>query len=271
MPKESHEERLHREMIPNLMESLTELKTMVANGNTKESFVEAWCRGIVKRVLGFSATAGYNVVNQATHGKMRFDLVVTLSDNPDKILLVAEIKRLGSDLSKSDFRSGKTQLKEYALSIGTRWGILTNGCEWRLYDFQSDAISLREVVICEDVSNIDTSTKAVSDTAYDLAELSSYYIDKGLADFSAEAQALSGDSLAKAVLSTDIMKKIAKYLHSQKRQLKKTRQRGLNDAGADGADVPANAPSVVSPAVLATPGGPTLAVAGAIEQENKTE
>jgi hypothetical protein len=216
MPRETREERLVRLMIPQLTESLIELKTMQANG-TKESYVEAWCRRVMKSVLGFSASAGYDVRTQETRGKMRFDVVVTKLDNPEEILLVGEIKRLGSDLARSDFRSGKTQLNEYLKLLGNvRWGILTNGYEWRLYDFKTDSISILSLDIRSEHEEIDTSSKAVSETAWALVDFCAYYFEtKDWEKLSAEAQALSPESLARGVLSLDILKKIAKYLNEE--------------------------------------------------------
>ena len=45
---------------------------------------------------------------------------------------------MGFDFDKSNFRSGKIQLSEYLNAAGgVKFGMLTNGCEWKLYDFSN--------------------------------------------------------------------------------------------------------------------------------------
>ncbi|MGK5089017.1 hypothetical protein WDW86_15780 [Bdellovibrionota bacterium FG-2] len=214
--RESREDKLVRQMIPQLTESLIELKAMPV-GTTKESDVEAWCRRVVKSVLGFSASAGYDVRTQETRGKMRFDLVVTRLDKPEEILLVAEIKRLGANLSKSDLRSGKGQLQEYLKHLGNvRWGILTNGFEWCLYDYKSDSINVISTDVRDEEEQIDSTAKGALDAALNLIEFSAHYFEtKVWENLSAEAQALSPEALARSIVSIDIMKKVAKYLNEE--------------------------------------------------------
>jgi hypothetical protein len=213
MTKETREERIVRSMVPQLTECLIELKNLSV-GHSKESDVEVWCQTVLKSVLGFSAGSGYQVRSQETRGKMRFDLVVARADSPDRIILAVEVKKLGANLDKSDLRSGKTQLKEYIGALGdVRWGLLTNGYEWRLYDFKSDSIAIASVDVRDEQHEINTTTKGAEETAWDLIDLCSYYHEsKTWEKLSQEAQAFSPDSLAKAILTNDSVKRIAKYL-----------------------------------------------------------
>ena len=213
MPRETREERAVRGMVPQLNEHLVELKGL-ANSPTRESDSEAWCLSLLKQVLGFSASAGFTAKSQEAHGRLRFDLVVTRADKPDKKVLVAEIKKLGVDLNKSDLRSGKAQLAEYLKSLGNvRWGILTNGYEWRLYDFKSDFITVTSTDLRNEQHELDTSPRALDETAWDLLDFTAMYFSSGMwEEMSAEAQALSPDSLARSILSTEVVKHIGKVL-----------------------------------------------------------
>lgn len=199
-----------------LNEHLIELRQLAAS-NSKESHVEAWCQSLLKQVLGFSASSGYAVRNQEARGKLRFDVIVTLADKPDQIVLVAEIKKLGADLNKSDLRSGKVQLGEYLKTLGNvRWGILTNGYEWRLYDFQSDFITVANTDLRGEQQEIDTTPKVLEEMAWELLEFSSLYFGNATWDkMSTEAQALSPDSLARSILSIEVVKRISKALNEQ--------------------------------------------------------
>lgn len=216
MARETREERAVRAMQSQLTEQMIELKAL-GNSPSKESDVESWCMAMFKSVLGFSASAGYLVRTQETRGKMRFDLVVAKADRPDQIVLVAEIKKLDADLNKSDFRSGKIQLMEYLKTMGdVRWGVLTNGHEWRLYDFKNDMVSIATTDLRTEEKAIDTSTKGVQETAWSMLDFSSYYFEKKVwEDMAAEALALSPDSLARAILSVDIVKRIGKVLNGE--------------------------------------------------------
>lgn len=216
MARETKEERIVRGMTAPLMEQLMELKHLAANGS-KESDVEAWCQSLIKNVLGFTASNGYIVKSQETRGKMRFDLVVSPSNRPDQVFVVAEVKKLGGNLNKSDLRSGKSQLAEYLKQLGdVRWGILTNGYEWTLYDFKSDLSSVINLDLRNEKQEIDTSNKGVNEAAWSLLDLSSFYFESGTWEkMSTEAQALSPDSLARSILSIEVVKKIAKILNSE--------------------------------------------------------
>lgn len=240
MARETKEERFVRSMTTQLTESLIELKNL-ASMPSKESDIEMWCQTVLKSVLGFSASAGYQIRAQETRGKMRFDLVVAKADKPDQILMVVEVKKLGADLNKSDLRSGKVQLKEYLATIGdVRWGVLTNGYEWRLYDFKSDAICISNTDIRTEDKTVDTTAKAVEETAWDLIDFSSHYFEQKIwEELSQEAQAFSPDSIARCVLSANVVKYIAKQLsgeHDYKvsgdvltDKLAEVLERGLND------------------------------------------
>lgn len=125
MAKETKQDRLVRTMIDQTIEHVHELKSLDASPSSKELDVERWCQSVLKSCLGYSPSAGYSIRAQESKGKHRPDLIVLKNDKP---VFVIEVKKLGFDLNKSDFRSGKLQLKEYLSNIGdVRWGILCNG------------------------------------------------------------------------------------------------------------------------------------------------
>ncbi|HAR41986.1 MAG TPA: hypothetical protein DCS07_05040 [Bdellovibrionales bacterium] len=216
MAKETKDERTVRSMTPLLTEHMIELKNL-ASGSSKESDIESWCQSLLKSVLGFSASSGYVVRTQEARAKMRFDIAISKADKPEQILLLVEVKKLGADLNKSDLRSGKVQLNEYLKTVGdVRWGILTNGYEWRLYDFKSDLITVASTDIRNDQQELDVSGKGITEAAWDLIEFSANYFEgKTWEELSAEAQALSPDSLARAILSADVVKRIGKVLNGE--------------------------------------------------------
>src|SRR5262245_7082220 len=115
MAKESKQDRIVRLMMDNMTEQFHELKTLDGNPNCKEMDVERWAQTFLKSCLGFSASNGYTVKAQEQKGKMRPDLIVYQGESP---IFVIEVKRLGFDLNKSDFRCGKVQLQEYLYSLG---------------------------------------------------------------------------------------------------------------------------------------------------------
>jgi len=170
MARETKEERLVRAMLPNLTEQLIELKHL-AEADAKESALEAWCVSLLKGVLGFSASNGYLVRAQESRGKSRFDIIVSRTEKPEQMILVVEVKRLGVNLNRSDLRSGKAQLNEYLKQAGdVRWGILTNGYEWALYDFKSDLVNVTNIDIRDDEDKIATTPKSVAECAWDLLD-----------------------------------------------------------------------------------------------------
>lgn len=82
-------------------------------------------------------------------------------------------EKCGFDLNKSDFHSGKIQLSEYLNTLGgVKYGMLTNGVEWRLFDFsqpQFGGVEIARLDIHAQGDIIDCSKKAVEDHCYELA------------------------------------------------------------------------------------------------------
>jgi hypothetical protein len=215
MAKETKEERTVRGMIDQVTEHLHDLKNIAANPDTKELHVENWCQSLLKACLGFTATSGYSIRAQETRGKLRPDVVIYKDDKP---MCVVEVKKLGFDLDKSNLRSGKGQLSEYLHAIGTvNWGILSNGYEWRLYDFSSGTV---QDVLSFDLrgenGELDLAKKSIEDTCWDLADLhETTYTNQQWSEYAKEATAFSPDSLARAILSADSVKYIAKAIRGE--------------------------------------------------------
>lgn len=216
MSRETKQDRIIRNLLDQATEHLHELKSLENNPNSKELDVERWAQSFIRNCLGYTASAGYTIRAQEAKGKMRPDLVVLAGDKP---LFVVEVKRFGFDLNKSDFRCGKVQLNEYLSLIGNvRWGILTNGCEWKLYDFSMPEYGGIEIASfdlkSEDV--IETSKKAVEEQAYEFFDFhESSYMSDSWPELAKEAMAFSPESLAKAILSVDVVRYIAKYVRGE--------------------------------------------------------
>lgn len=217
MARETKQDRIVRGMIDQTTEHVFELKNLESNAGSKESDVERWCQSFLKNCLGFTASAGYTIRAQESKGKMRPDLVLLKGDKP---IVVVEVKKFGYDLNKSDFRSGKIQLSEYLNSIGAvSWGILTNGTEWKLFDFSDASVGGIEVTSCDvkgDSDTFDTSKKAIEEICYNFLEFHQSTYESGeWSELSKEATAFSPESIARAILSADVVKYIAKTIRGE--------------------------------------------------------
>ncbi|QDK38451.1 type I restriction endonuclease [Bdellovibrio sp. NC01] len=217
MARETKQDRTVRAILDQTTEHLHELKTMEANTSTKELDVERWAQSFLRNCLGYTSSAGYSIRAQESKGKMRPDLVILQGDKP---IFVVEVKKLGFDLNKSDFRSGKVQLSEYLNLIGNvQWGMLTNGVEWKLFDFsqpQYGGIEISNFDLKSDGDVIDVSKKAVEEQCYELLDLhETSFTTKGWPELSREAMAFSPESLSKAILSADVVRYIAKFVKGE--------------------------------------------------------
>ena len=218
MARETRDERIARTMTEQLTEQLFELKNMVTKKDqTRESDVEMWCQGVLKSCLGYSASAGYEIVVQEKRGKSRPDIVVSFQNKP---ILVIEVKKLFFDFNKSDFRSGKAQLAEYLGQMSdVTYGILTNGNEWRLYDFSDKAngpTMILSIDLLNEAGTIDLNKKAIEETCWDLKDLHCHYHDHGdWEEWSKEATAFSPETLAKAILTVDVVKAVGKFIKGE--------------------------------------------------------
>lgn len=217
MAKETKQDRIVRTMLDQAIEHLHELKSLESNPNTKELDIERWCQSFLKSCLGYTASAGYTIRAQEMKGKMRPDLIVMDGDRP---VFVVEVKKLHFDLNKSDFRSGKVQLGEYLSSIGNvRWGVLTNGIEWKLFDFSQPSYGGIEIFsfdLRNENDELDLTKKSVEDQCYEVLDLhESSFQSAFWPDLSKEAMAFSPESLARAIMSVDVIKYIAKTIKGE--------------------------------------------------------
>lgn len=245
MARETKQDRIIRNIFDQVMEHLHELKTIDANPNSKESDVERWSASFLKNCLGFMSSSGYSIRSQEAKGKMRPDLIVLKDEKP---VFVVEVKKTSFDLHKSDFRSGKVQLNEYLNTLGNvKWGMLTNGIEWKLFDFSNPQAAGIEIA-CFDLKSGDGDAfsfdkKSVEELCYELFYFHECcLVDKSWDELSKEATAFSPDSLSRAILSADVIKYIGRYVrgeHEYKANVEvltdkvySLLERGLNDAVA---------------------------------------
>lgn len=217
MAKETKQDRIVRLMFDNMSEHIHELKALEANPNCKELDVERWCQTLLRTCLGFSATNGYSIRAQEQKGKHRPDLVVYKGDKP---IFVFEVKKLGFDFNKSELRSGRFQLQDYLYSLGNvPYGFLSNGYEWRLYDFTnaSGIVEIMSVDIRNDEDKLDTSKKFVEDICYEFVTYheSAHASGKEWPELLKEATAFSPESLSKAILSVNTIKHICKEIRGE--------------------------------------------------------
>lgn len=217
MARETKEERVVRSMQDQMTEHLHELKALAGNPATKELDVERWCQSLLRSCLGFTATNGYTIRAQETRGKSRPDLIILKGDQP---VCVVEVKKLGFDLNKSDLRSGKIQLAEYLHSLpSVRWGILTSGYEWKLFDFSvagTTGVEISSFDLRNDTDQIELDKKSVEDTCWNFVDFHEVgFSSDTWTEFSREATAFSPESLAKAMLSLDVIKLVARVIRGE--------------------------------------------------------
>lgn len=217
MARETKQDRVVRSILDQVTEHLHELKGFESNPNVKELDVERWSQSFLKTCLGFSSSSGYSIRAQETKGRMRPDLIIQKGDKP---VFVVEVKKLGFDLNKSDFRSGKIQLSEYLNLIGdVRWGMLTNGHEWKLFDFSQPQYGGVEVCCFDlrsDADEIDIAKKAVEEQCYELLDLhETSFSGESWTDLAREAMAFSPESLTKAILTHDVIKYVARSIRGE--------------------------------------------------------
>lgn len=217
MSRETKQERIIKAINDQVLEHLHHFKQIVGNQASKELDVERWAESVLRMCLGYTATNGYTIQAQESKGRMRPDLVVSKDSKP---ILVVEVKKLSFDLNKSDFRSGKLQLNEYLKTIGgVQWGILTNGYEWRLFDFSNPAfggIVIASFTLGREKEEIDVSRKALEEICWNFVDFhESAYCDEKWIEFSKEATAFSPESLARAILSADLIKQISKVIRGE--------------------------------------------------------
>lgn len=243
MARETKQDRIVRQMLDQVTEHLHELKALESNPSVKELDVERWAQNFLRNCLGYMSSSGYQIRAQEAKGKMRPDLVVLKNDKPS---FVMEIKKLGFDLNKSDFRSGKVQLAEYLNAFGNvRWGILCNGYEWKLFDFsqaqKNGCIEIRSIDFRLGTDAIDISKKAVEELCYELLDFHENSMNTKIwEELTLEALAFSPESLTRAILSCDVVKVISRSIrgeHDYKANLETLTDKiyyllelGLNDA-----------------------------------------
>lgn len=217
MARETKQDRIVRSMFDQVSEHTHELKALVANSATKELDVERWAQSLIRSCLAYTASNGYTIRAQETRGRMRPDLVVCKNDKP---VFVIEVKRLGFELGKADFRSGKAQLTEYLRDFpDVRWGFLTNGIEWKLFDFSAKDSRGTEVISLDlrnEAGEVDLSKKGVEETCWELFDLhETCFSDNTWDELYREASAFSPDSISRAILSADVIKVISKVIRGE--------------------------------------------------------
>ena len=218
MAKETKHDRIVRGIFDQVTEHLHDLKNIDANPNSKEMDVEVWAQSFLKNCLGYTASTGYSIRSQEAKGKMKPDLIVLRNDKP---IFVVEVKKVTFDLKKSDFRSGKVQLGEYLNQIGNvRWGMLTNGVEWKLYDFsepQYRGVEVFSFDLKSEADVVDLSKKTVEEVCYEslLDFHENSFAAKSWEDSAKEALAFSPESLAKAILASDVIRYVAKSIRGE--------------------------------------------------------
>jgi len=217
MARETKQDRIVRTISDQVAEHLHELRALETSINSRESDVEVWVQSFLKNCLGYISSSGHQIRAQESKGKIRPDLIVHKNEKPT---FIVEVKKIGFDLSKSDFRSGKTQLFEYLNHIGgVKWGILSNGHEWRLYDFSQPSYGGIEVFSLDlrsDVDTIDLNKKAVEELCYELYNLhEASYSSEVWEELSKEAMAFSPESLSKALLSNEVIRLVSRIIRGE--------------------------------------------------------
>jgi hypothetical protein len=214
MARESKDERVVRQMSDAVTEHLHQLQNISKNVMAKELDVERWAESVIRNCLGYSASNGFSIRAQDVKGKSRPDLIVYKGDKP---AFVVEVKKLEFNLDRTTLRSGKVQLREYLASLdGVRWGFLCNGYEWRLFDFGAGGVEIQSFDLRGETESLEVTKKAVEEVSWSFLDFHLTSFESNYwQELSKEATAFSPDSLARAILSADVIRDISKHIRGE--------------------------------------------------------
>jgi len=125
-----------------------------------------------------------------------------------RVVMLIEAKQPGVKLAKHHL----DQAENYAMKNGTEWAILTNGCEWQLYHFEStdEGIERAPVFKTDLLDSLQIYPEEVVEKFLLLHR--KHFLRGGLDQYWKKINLLTPRSLLQAVFTEDVLKKISKEL-----------------------------------------------------------
>lgn len=146
MKKQLKPASLINSMSEGMIKQFHELKTIELKQTSKHSDVERWTERFLTTCLGYTTSKGYFVQKMEEHYEAGPDFMVFEGKTP---LFVVELKKLGCNLNKYDYRYQELPVKTLMKTVGfVPYAFLTNGYEWRLYDL-SNPNFVQEIYSCD--------------------------------------------------------------------------------------------------------------------------
>ena len=213
MNTESQKENVTSLAAKQVMDQLLEINLI----QTEEDFtgfdIEKWTTQFIKNCLGFSAFEGFSL-NTPRINVLGPTLTIEQEKKP---IISVEILGLGSPLNQSILDAEKIDFMEFFREIGeTRWGLLTNGFEWKLFDFHHD---------CTEVTymNLKIVTEKDQPSNYELGKASSKILNFTSPSYesgrwkilSRNARRISSDNLVKALFSPEVIEPLVEKIKQE--------------------------------------------------------
>ena len=215
MARKTKQERVVQKLSKQLSKPLQDLHTTISGNHPMQSELALWVQGILQNYLDFSSSNHYHMVFNNADGPATQPDMVIMKDNQS--LIVVDVLHISNPMGRSIVEHNALELDQYLKQIGSvRWGILTNGLEWKLYDFENNGIEIAYFDIRRDKTNIDFSTAGIEEIAWGLSDFhESIYASGDWETFSKEMNAVSPESIVKAILSADTMKHVFELFRNQ--------------------------------------------------------
>lgn len=192
---------------------LRRMKTIVEQAKEDDK-AEADVRTIVQDVLvnllGWDQYA--NITSEQMIKAHYADFVVKTKDEE---LYVVEVKKANLKLKETHL----FQAQQYAFNEGISWIVLTNGDDWQVYNLKFDTdLNIPKVsrVFSLTISNNEMKPKEKSELLYLLTEEASRKHE--IKDYYERRVALSGENLARHILSEPVINKLRTQLNKVPKQ-----------------------------------------------------
>ena len=211
MTRDNQQEHIALYMFQQVYEHLYDLHGIVSN--PKYGHFEQWIQSVLKNCLEFIPSYGYSILAHHSRAQKSPDLVIV---KEKKTVMIVEIKPLGFDLSEFNADDRSTEYLQAISKIP--WGIVTNGYEWRLYDYRNGGVEVVSFDLrIEDA--LDLTKSGIQENCKNLAALHVHnYEGKIWELYSQQATEVTSESLVKAMLTADVAQYLSKQIQGNKIQ-----------------------------------------------------
>ena len=212
MSKNSKQE-IVQELLRRISEHLVKVDAITNEDEAIKFYVEGWSRSMLTTCLGFSEENGYKIDTPRANV-----LGPTLSvSEGERTVLAIEVIGLGTPMNQSILGSDKVNYTEFFRDIGMcRWGMLTNGFEWKLYDFDHDCCE----VLYFDLRARKKEKTSIVEEKRGLGLLRFHELSLRSGDWSRcseKSREISADLLVKTLLSSENINLISQQMRNKTR------------------------------------------------------